>query len=275
MCIRDRAYLHEHGYGVITRLSRTTIADLVEKRGVEYQPELCTQQGYRVFWHEGARYCLCYSPWRALRDAARRENCIEKARAAYARFSPGSRPLHAHAARLTRLLTTAKASPYFRMLERDGRMALEEDTAAVRAEQAWDGHYLLLCTDADVADERIAASYKQLRKIEEDFKVVKSVLETRPMYHWKLRRIHGHLIVCFLALWLERWLSQRFTAAGVTTSVTTLLRDWQHIQRGVITVQGARVPLHTLTNLTEERRAQLEQVGLLKVVTQLTKWRCS
>jgi hypothetical protein len=35
------------------------------------------------------------------------------------------------------------------------------------------------------------------------------------------------------------------------------------------------VPLHTLTNLTEERRAQLEQVGLLKVVTQLTKWRCS
>gem|GEM_PF-5957034 len=53
----------------------------------------------------------------------------------------------------------------------------------------------------------------------------------------------------------------------MTTNVTTLLRDWQDIQRGVITVPGGRVPLHTVTNLTEERRAQLEQVGLLKVVT--------
>jgi len=33
------AYLHEHGYSVITRLARTTIVDLVEKHSVEYQPD--------------------------------------------------------------------------------------------------------------------------------------------------------------------------------------------------------------------------------------------
>jgi hypothetical protein len=269
------AYLQEHGYGAITRLSRARIAAVLEECGVEHQPDLCASQGYQVFWHEGTRYCLCYSPWRAARDSARRTARMTHAQEAYASFTPGTRSLHAQTAQLTRLLIRTKAGKYFTIVERAGRMALEENTTAVRVGQGWDGHYLLVCTDATVPDRDILPGYKQLQRVEDDFKVVKSVLEARPMYHWKLRRIHGHLMVCFLALWLERWMAQRFMNAGVTTNVTTVLRDLQHIARGVITVPGARVPLHTLNNLTQQRRALLAQLGLLAVVMQHGKQKCS
>ena len=269
------AYLQEHGYGAVTRLSRARIASVLEECGVEHQPDLCASQGCQVFWHEGARYCLCYSPWRAERDHARRTTRMAHARDGYATFTPGARSLHAQTAQLTRLLTGTKAGKYFSIVERAGRMALEENAGAVRAEQEWDGHYLLICTDAAVQDSDILPHYKQLQRVEDDFKVVKSVLETRPMYHWKLRRVHGHLLVCFLALWLERWLAQRFEHAGVTTAVTTVLRDLQHIARGLIAVPGARVPLHTLNNLTQQRRELLQQLGLLEVVAHCGKRNCS
>jgi len=75
-----------------------------------------------------------------LREPPRHEHRREKARTTDAQFSPDSQPLHTHAAPLTRLLIRAKASPYVRVLERNGRIVREEDTTAARIEQAWDGH---------------------------------------------------------------------------------------------------------------------------------------
>ena len=63
-----------------------------------------------------------------------------------------------------------------------------------------DGKYLLVCTDKNIADDKILYSYKQLKNIEDDFKIIKSIFEARQMFHWKLKRVQGHLIVCFLAL---------------------------------------------------------------------------
>jgi len=50
----------------------------------------------------------------------------------------------------------------------------------------------------------IIETYHTLWKIEESFRIMKSTLEVRPIFHWKPERIHGHFVVCFLAFMLER-----------------------------------------------------------------------
>ena len=42
--------------------------------------------------------------------------------------------------------------------------------------------------------------------IEESFRIMKSTLETRPIFHWTSKRIKGHFVVCFLSFLLERTL---------------------------------------------------------------------
>ena len=50
----------------------------------------------------------------------------------------------------------------------------------------------------------IMDAYHTLWKIEESFRVMKSTLEVRPVFHWSKKRIEGHFVVCFLAFLMER-----------------------------------------------------------------------
>ncbi len=47
-------------------------------------------------------------------------------------------------------------------------------------------------------------AYHTLWKIEESFRVMKSTLEVRPVFHWTEPRIKGQFVVRFLAFLLER-----------------------------------------------------------------------
>lgn len=46
----------------------------------------------------------------------------------------------------------------------------------------------------------IVAQYHNLWKIEQNFRMAKSDLQTRPIYHYKTKTIVAHLIICFMAL---------------------------------------------------------------------------
>lgn len=54
-------------------------------------------------------------------------------------------------------------------------------------------------TASDVMD-----AYHTLWKIEESFRIMKTTLELRPIYHSSPKRIEGHFVVCFLSFLMER-----------------------------------------------------------------------
>ena len=55
----------------------------------------------------------------------------------------------------------------------------------------------------------INSSYHRLERIEECFRLLKHNLDLRPMYVWSESRIHGHIMVCVLALLVWRLLERR------------------------------------------------------------------
>jgi transposase len=85
------------------------------------------------------------------------------------------------------------------------------DPAKVKAAARYDGKWVLT-TNTDLPADQVALKYKELWRVERVFRDVKSLLETRPVYHQNDANIAGHVFCSFLALVLRKELDQRLVA---------------------------------------------------------------
>lgn len=78
------------------------------------------------------------------------------------------------------------------------------DAAKVKAVARPDGKFVVHSSDDTLSAEDMALGYKQLQRVEEAWRQLKSGLRMRPVYHWAVHRIHAHVALTVLALLLER-----------------------------------------------------------------------
>ena len=107
------------------------------------------------------------------------------------------------------------------------RFAIDEDK--VLDEARFDGKWVLQ-TDTDLPAEKVALKYKELWMVEAAFRSIKSVLETRPIYHKRDETIRGHVFCSFLALMLLKDLQQKMEARGWRLSWERLRGDLDELQ---------------------------------------------
>ena len=105
----------------------------------------------------------------------------------------------------------------------------------------------------------------QLTQVEDAFRVHKTGLKIRPIYHQKKLRARAHIFVCFLAyvLWkiLEGWQSR----AGLGNSPRTLLEEIGQIQSGDVilpTTTGEQIKLRCIVRPENEQKVLLQHLGL-------------
>src|SRR5262249_42855726 len=78
---------------------------------------------------------------------------------------------------------------------------------AIDEDAAWDGfHGIAVSNSANLTIGEALARYKELWHVEEAFRVAKSTLRARPIFHWKSGRIKSHVLLCFMTLFFERFL---------------------------------------------------------------------
>lgn len=216
--IRDKGY----GYIVASRIRKMPkslqeqildtrdfirVGDMEESDGFSYKtlPYLNRFKDQNGDLHELAEtLVVTYSQKRAEKDRADRTRLIEKAQ---------------------RMLEDASSIPA--AMKRGGRKYLKPlqaqktqwvlDEEAVSADARFDGYYAIQ-TSESLKPLEILEAYHGLWKIEESFRIMKSTLEVRPVFHWTESRIKGHFMVCFLAFLMERTLEFKLRKAGVTAS---------------------------------------------------------
>ena len=71
--------------------------------------------------------------------------------------------------------------------------------------------------------DRVIGSYQQLYRIEKSFRMAKTDLAARPVYHHLRESIEAHLTIVFAALAIARWL-EATTGVSIKTLVKTLRR---------------------------------------------------
>ncbi len=93
------------------------------------------------------------------------------------------------------------------------------------------GHYYLLQTDLtqkQIDDQKVMESYKELMKVEKSFRDIKSQIKIRPIRHWKENKITGHIYLCYLSLWLSKYIENKWREKGLTTEVGRTLIEWDN-----------------------------------------------
>lgn len=94
--------------------------------------------------------------------------------------------------------------------------ATNDDLYQKRKKQA--GFYALVTSHKHTDAMQIYRDLRQLWHIEECFRVMKTNLDTRPVYVWTPKRIRGHFLVCYLALVMERLAYYRIRQVGLDLS---------------------------------------------------------
>jgi hypothetical protein len=113
------------------------------------------------------------------------------------------------------------------------------DREKIKTEARLDGKWVLR-TNWEGSAAEVALRYKDLWMVEAIFRTMKSVLETRPIYHQRDETIRGHVFCSFLALLLRKELQERLAARGLDLEWADVLGDLNAL--GVTTLRaGAAV----------------------------------
>ena len=167
------------------------------------------------------RYVLCRSEARHQKEAAMLRRQRERLRAKLVEIDASlkKRPqkLEPTGRRIGKWMgrNTAAAKLFDVHVLAEGELAvglrIEEDESKSAWAHASQGAYLLRtnCTEEDPCE--LWRWYIHLTEVEDAFRVSKSDLRLRPVYHQREDRVQAHILVCFLALvmwrYLEMWLA--------------------------------------------------------------------
>jgi hypothetical protein len=177
---------------------------------------------------EDSRYGVCLKEEQRRKDAADRKAMVEHLRE---QLQQGDKEWVGN-----------KGSRKYLLAGSGERFAMDE--VKIKEEARYDGQWVL---QTNLADEpKISAwAYKELWRVEDLFRTMKSILETRPIYHKRDETIRGHGFCSFLALLLRRALEQRLEEKGETWEWAEILRGLDNLQEVEARFQGKRFVLRS------------------------------
>ncbi len=222
----DCAYILGARMRSVKEVSERVLAD--RGRYQEITPERMTSKDpsplkVKEVTIEDRRYVVCLNEEQRRKDAADRQAIVEHLREQLKR---GDKDLIGN-----------KGYRKYLRVGRGEHFTIDEEK--IKEEARYDGKWVLQTNLADEA-ELIALAYKELWMVEDMFRTMKSILETRPIYHKRDETIRGHVFCSFLALLLRRALEQRLKQKAESWEWAEIVRGLDHLQEVEALFQGKR-----------------------------------
>jgi transposase len=169
---------------------------------------------------DGNRYIVCLNTRQARKDAKDREAIIAS--------------LKEQIKRGPKSLVGNKGYRKYLKVQRD---SVTIDLEKVKYESRFDGKWVLK-TNMDLSPEQVALKYKELWMVERVFRDIKTMLETRPVFHQRGDTIRGHVFCSFLALVLRKELQRRLDTSGYVFEWSDIKQDLKALQEILIEENG-------------------------------------
>jgi transposase len=170
-------------------------------------------------WVEDARrYVVCVNEDQATKDRHDREAVVSSLRKA---LGHGDKSLVGN-------------KGYRKYLRAGGKQfAVDEDK--IQEEARYDGKWVLT-TNTDLPTHEVALKYKQLWMVEDVFRSMKSLLDTRPIFHKRDETIRGHVFCSFLALLLRKELQDQLARKEWKLEWADVVRDLDNLNEMKIAI---------------------------------------
>jgi transposase len=160
--------------------------------------------------------------------------------------------------RLTKEDLTHRGYKYFLSLK--GETKVKVDRSKIQEAQRWDGLKGYV-TNTSLSKDEVLAGYRALWQIERSFRVAKSNLAARPIYHRLEHRIRTHICLCFAALKVHKKLERMLQENGCPW----LVHESNEIARTIKTLHGI-IPetLKTIEYMMIKTEEQAELASKMK-----------
>jgi transposase len=175
----------------------------------------------------GTRYIVCRNERQARRDAADRDAIVAALKE-----------------KLKKAPATLISNKGYRSFLTMTNESVTLDEEKIKADALYDGIWVLT-TNTKLTAREVALKYKELWMVEQTFRDMKSILETRPIYHKRDETIRGHVFCSFLALVLKKELDDRLVSRGLQLEWADIKQDLKALQEVVIEESGIKLAVRT------------------------------
>ena len=146
---------------------------------------------------------------------------------------------------------------YNKYLKLEGEMAISIDEAKYEEDGKWDGlkEYI---TNTDLVKEEVLDQYQNLWKIERAFRISKTDLKVRPIYHRLKRRIEAHISIAFCAYKVYKEVERQLAIGKYELSVEKLIDILNSIFEITLVAPYSKTKLKRILAQSQEQRQALE-----------------
>jgi transposase len=220
-------------------------------------------------------FVLCRSKERALKEKAIHERFEKRIEKGLEKISDSCRKRKQKIGnierRVGRLLgANSRAAGLFKVEVKEG----EKDKAEmvwekIEAWRSWaelsEGYYMLRTNITNWGARELWEAYIQLTQVETAFRIQKSDLKIRPIWHQKEERVKAHILVCFLAYVLWKMLGPMCHKAGLGDEPRKVFDEIAQIKVVDVimpTRQGTIITKRCIAQPTEAQSILLQKLGL-------------
>ncbi len=198
------------------------------KKGKRFQEKLFDNNGwiivsneykYKLYKENNQKVLLYWSKKEADLQKSKRNEKIFKALNSLTNNAFGIR--HGYEKYLKDGLLDEKTGEYYSsdVLKKDRKL----DTKKIEEDEKFDGYQCLITSELDYSEKEIRKYYHELWEIEETFKITKSDLEFRPIYHYKKEHIMVHFMICYTSLLVLRLFQYKLKANDLRLSAERIV----------------------------------------------------
>ncbi len=127
------------------------------------------------------------------------------------------------------------------------KISYELDQDKIDEEAKYDGFYAVITNLEDNVEEILRIN-KQRWEIEENFRIMKTDLESRPVYVRRDDRIKAHFLICYISLLVYRLLEKKLNNKYTCEEILSTLRQ---MQLTLLSGNSGYVPSYKRTELTD------------------------
>lgn len=206
-------------------------------------------------WVEDRRYVVCHNEEQARKDREDRKAIIASLQKA---LKKGDKALVGNKG-YRKYLATPKGEKVFTI-----------DEVREKEDARYDGKWVLR-TNTSLSAEEVALEYKQLWTVEQVFRTMKSIIETRPIWHKCDETIRGHVFCSFLALIMMKAIQDALCERDVEVEWADFLRDLDALQEMTVQKDGKSFVLRSEVRGEVGKAFQGVGVALPPTVRQVEK----
>jgi transposase len=211
--------------------------DEIKNRILSLQPE--DGESAVIEKTPGTKLIISYSAARAAKDNDNRQRGINKLEKLL------------KAKRLTKTHINNKG--YNRFLKMSGEIKISLDKNRIHEDKKWDGLKGYI-TNTTLPKEAVIENYKHLWNIEKAFRIAKTDIQIRPIYHHLQRRIEAHICLAFVAYKVYKELERQLYKKQASISVEKAIG----IAKTIYSIQGQKPKSNQIFErillLTDEQR---------------------